>query len=243
MGSSFSKDRFGKIQDFSLPFMNPDLQKSPDEWKVLEDEKNRALADKKRFAVRLSEVEETLAKKADRIRSLEQELQEINLKQKLTLMDLQSAEAETALLRNENKLHLSQIQSLRSENSALLNIKLSMIPPSPESPTTNALASMYQSTQESPQLGISSLQESEEFKKIWQLLDEKDGIAATYAEQLRSLQDEVAHFKTLQLKLKTIQEIDCLSSPNQDYKSKDILSSVVNSVDHSADSLTSTEIV
>ena len=250
MGKSFSKDRFGKVNDFSLPFMNPELQKNPDEWKELEDEKNRALADKKRFAIRLSEVEEMLAKKSDKIRTLEMEIQDSNQRHRIAAIDLQMLENEAIHLRGENKLHLLQIQSLKTENTALLKElqnKLTIIP-STESPIA-----AVQSTQ-SPDAELSSngLQEycrsqnPTDYKNILKLLEEKDSLAATYAEQLRHLQEEFSQFKSLQFTFRSAKGTsDKNSNVVSHYKSKEMLTSVdkgFSSVDHSADSLTSTEI-
>lgn len=120
MGNFASKKSFGKVNDFSLPFMNPaEGGRSQEEWKTLEEEKNRALADKKRFAIRLSEVEDVLSKKSDRIRELEISMSDAASKQ-ISLLSEQAAlrrELDCALA--DRKLALRQLEELRMESELL----------------------------------------------------------------------------------------------------------------------------
>lgn len=78
MGNNLSK-RPNRVHDFSFPFMDA---KSADDWKLLEEERNKALLDKKRFAVRLSDVEELYSKKCDLVVQLENHILDLRLEKK-----------------------------------------------------------------------------------------------------------------------------------------------------------------
>ena len=80
MGNNLSK-KPRKIHDFSFPFMEPSA-KTAEDWKALEDEKNKALLDKRRFAVRLSDVEELYAKKCDWAAEMETKMLDLKLARK-----------------------------------------------------------------------------------------------------------------------------------------------------------------
>ena len=113
MGNNYSKSP-GKVHDFSFPFMDPNL-KSMEDWKVLEEEKNKALLDKKRFAVRLSDVEELYAKKCDVTVELENSIMDLKLDKKRLDDQLKNCKLDLQVCQIEKTLSLLVFGQIQKE--------------------------------------------------------------------------------------------------------------------------------
>ena len=119
MGNSQSKGK--KIHDFSFPFMEFN-SKSLDEWKALEEEKNKALQDKKRFAVRLSDVEELYAKKYDDVLRMENSILKMQSDSQRLEDQLMNTKLENKIIQIEKALALIHVLDLRKKNEDLTHI-------------------------------------------------------------------------------------------------------------------------
>jgi hypothetical protein len=117
MGNKVSKQQ-RKIHDFSFPFIDPNPKYEQD-LKAIEEEKNKALLDKKRFAVRLSDVEELYAKKCDLAAELENTLCDLKLDKKKLQDDLTSIKVNYKICQIERTIALLAISRLQKENKSM----------------------------------------------------------------------------------------------------------------------------
>ena len=216
MGNTFSKNKFGKVQDFSLPFMNPDYQKSADEWKAIEDEKNRALADKKRFAVRLSEVEEILSKKSDRIKELEFEIIDMGQSQKLLQGDMSLLSMENGILKKEKETLMMDLMEVRGEAELLRKELLACFSKSSSSKNSTHQTLPLASATDDTVLDITtdSVKTAEVsgnepdrmiLEKLVRQLEEKERVKVSMSTTLAKIQDDYLKLKSEMLLLEKTQ--------------------------------------
>jgi hypothetical protein len=116
MGKTFSKQK-NKIHDFSFPFI--DNAKATDDLKLMEEEKNKALLDKKRFAIRLSDVEELYAKKCDLNSELESKILDLILEKKNLEDKISSIRVDQKICQIERTIALLVISKLQRENKSM----------------------------------------------------------------------------------------------------------------------------
>ena len=233
-----------KGHNFSIKRIDPYPQSlSAEDFKMIEDERNRALADKKRFAVRLSEVEETISKKNDAIKILEDQLKEMQ-----TLVSRSKAENkmlvfDLELSKQANQLTLLEVNESKREAEMLRNQFLTFMRSYQELPSHSTLTSKSSpmiSTIET--LVMNGKEDVVVLKKtIHDLLiqlQEKETVKSNLSEQLKKLTDEFSKFQKewLALDIKLGSRLTLRS--DQDTQSHNISKSLPSS--NSQDSLAST---